>query len=345
MNIFLIPYTWLRHLQGAIWCAFFALIFWWFHITYIAWIGSFWHPSWDGIYFFGGLSATVSAGSIFIEASLHRWTIQKRLRKILFAGSIAFGLYLILGPLCSWISQGILYLILPDNAESIEQASNNYLVSLQYTLDSFIACGMSTSVATFLMRSEKNKTVFFNHITSGFHAALFSAIFWTAFHSFFPFFTLLGLTYHLYWAGFAGCIAFGFFFGLGSWSIPISLYAGWIRVLSGYRFGHRVPIDGGDGLPKERFVGHYPNGLDLFLPVEQGVQELHMSVFLNDSGEYILRGLGQQKIQVKRSLEWVQLHYDPNLPAPYESNLSSGDRIQIGREAEIEFVILPREER
>ena len=138
------------------------------------------------------------------------------------------------------------------------------------------------------------------------------------------------------------CLWFFSDWALGQFSL---LYAGWIRVLSGYRFGHRVPIDGGDGLPKERFVGHYPNGLDMFLPVEQGVQELHMSVFLNDSGEYILRGLGQQRIQVKRSLEWVQLHYDPNLPAPYESNLSSGDRIQIGNDAEIEFVILPREER
>ena len=169
-------------------------------------------------YFFGGLSGTVSAGSIFIEASLHRWPIKKRLRNISFAGGIAFGIYLLLGPFCSWISQGLLYFILPDNTESIEHASNNYLVSLQHTLDSFVACGISTSIATFLMRSEKTRMVFFNHLTSGLHAALFSAIFWTAFHSFFPFFTWLGLTYHLYWAGFAGCIIFGFFFGLGSWS-------------------------------------------------------------------------------------------------------------------------------
>jgi hypothetical protein len=337
MNIFLIPYTWIRHLQGAIWCAFFSLIFWWAHITWIAWIGSFWNSSWDGIYFFGGLAGTVSGGSIFIEASLHRWTIRKRITKIIFASAIAFGLYFVLGPLLSWLSS-----LFVSSKEGIENAANHYLVSLQYTIDSFIACGISTSLAVFFMRADKNKMMFFNHITAGIHAAMFSALFWTAFHSFLE---RLDFSYHLYWSGFSACIMFGFFFGLGSWSIPNSLYAGWIRVLSRYRFGHRVPIDGGDGLPKERFVGHYPNGLDLFLPVEQGVQELHLSVFLNDSGEYLLRGLGQQKSQVKRSLEWVQLHYDPRLPAPYESNLSSGDRIQIGTDAEIEFIILPREER
>ena len=32
-------------------------------------------------------------------------------------------------------------------------------------------------------------------------------------------------------------------FGLGSWSIPDDLYAGWLRILSAQRFGHRVPID------------------------------------------------------------------------------------------------------
>ena len=336
MNIFLIPYTWLRHLQGAIWCSFFALIYWWLHISWIAWIGAFWNASWDAIYFFGGLAATVTGGSIFIEASLHRWNLRLRISKISLASGMGFGFYFIIGPICSWIS----YLFM--SSQGMEDAGNNFLVSLRYTIDSFIACGISTGMAVFLMRTEKNRVVFFNHMISGMYAGVFSALFWTAFHSFLE---RLYFDYHLYWSGFSACVSFGFFFGLGSWTIPTSLYAGWIRVLSNYRFGHRVPIDGGDGLAKERFIGHYPNGLDLFLPVDQGVQELHISVFLNDQGEYILRGLGQERIQVKRSLEWVQLHYDPKLPAPYESNLSSGDRIQIGTDAEIEFVILPREER
>jgi hypothetical protein len=150
--------------------------------------------------------------------------------------------------------------------------------------------------------------------------------------------------YHLYWAGAASSLFFGFIFGFCTWAIPDSLYAGWLRVLSHNRFGHRVPIDAKQGGAKERFVGHYPNGLDLFLPYEDGVMELHVSVFVDSNQNYFIRGLSQQNTGVKRFLERFQLDYNELQPAPYETKVSSGDRIRIGDGTEIEFIMLPREE-
>ena len=73
-------------------------------------------------------------------------------------------------------------------------------------------------------------------------------------------------------------MSFGFTFGLSTRTIPDDLYVGWIRVLKGARFGHRIPIDAKEDKPKERFIGAYPNGLDLFFPVEETVQPLHASI-------------------------------------------------------------------
>ena len=47
---------------------------------------------------------------------------------------------------------------------------------------------------------------------------------------------------------------------------------------------------------------------------------------------------------MKRFLEWVRLDYDPRSPVPVETQLESEDRIRMGDAAEIEFIVLPREE-
>ena len=63
---------------------------------------------------------------------------------------------------------------------------------------------------------------------------------------------------------------------------------------------------------------------------------------------YWLRGLSLQPTLLRRFLERIDLRYDRTRPAPLETRLTSGDRIEIGdgaRNAEIEFLMLPREER
>ena len=136
--------------------------------------------------------------------------------------------------------------------------------------------------------------------------------------------------------------------GLFAWPIPTELYAGWVRVLSDRRLGYRVPVDSPEAPVSERFIGHFPRGLDLYLPVEDGLAELHVSFVRNDRGEYSVRGLSQFPTTVRRFLESVDLHYDPRHPSPLETELSSGDRVGLSDGVHttwVEFVMLPREER
>ena len=76
--------------------------------------------------------------------------------------------------------------------------------------------------------------------------------------------------------------------------------------------------------------------------------EMHLSVAVDDQHRYFARGLSLAPTTVRRFLERVDLSYDPSRPAPLETRLSSGDRIMLGngaRVAELEFLMLPREER
>ena len=43
-------------------------------------------------------------------------------------------------------------------------------------------------------------------------------------------------------------------------------------------------------------------------------------------------------VEVRDSYDW-----DPAAPAPYETPLFDGDRVELGPDAEVEFVVLPRE--
>ena len=110
----------------------------------------------------------------------------------------------------------------------------------------------------------------------------------------------------------------------------------------------RIPVDAEDGAPTERFVGHFTRGLDLFLPGEDGVMEMHLSVVVNEKQQYSARGLSLQPTRVKRFLEKINLRYDPRRPAPLATKINSGDRIELGEGqhlAELEFLMLPKEER
>ena len=108
-----------------------------------------------------------------------------------------------------------------------------------------------------------------------------------------------------------------------------------------------MPIDATELGPKERFVGHFPRGLDLFLGVSDGVMEMHISVAVDKKQRYWLRGLSLRPTMLRRFLERVDLRYDPRRPAPLETRLRSGDHIEIGdgnNSAQLEFLMLPREE-
>ena len=151
----------------------------------------------------------------------------------------------------------------------------------------------------------------------------------------------------LYLGSALGAFFWGVMFGLFVWPIPRSLYAGWIRVLSAERYGMRVPIDRPDGASSERFIGHFPRGLDLYLPGECGVAELHTSFVVDAEQNYSVRGLSQQPTRVKRFLESIDLSYAPSRPAPLETALAMEDRVYMGngeQESVVEFLLLPKEE-
>jgi hypothetical protein len=211
------------------------------------------------------------------------------------------------------------------------------LVSLRYRSGAFALAGLSTALGPLAVRRFRGVLA---HLGAGLAAGLVASATWYT----------VGRTVaaDLYVADAAMVLVFGLVFGWFAWGIPESLYAGWIRVLSAWRFGHRIPVDAPDAAPKERFIGHFPRGLDLFLPLETGVQEMHVSVAVDARQRYLARGLSLAPTTLRRFLERVDLRYDPRRPAPLETRLASGDRLVLGQGAassEVEFLMLPREER
>ena len=87
--------------------------------------------------------------------------------------------------------------------------------------------------------------------------------------------------------------------------------------------------------------------MSLWLPAEEGVREMHLSVAVDDKKAYAARGLSLYPTQVKRSLEKVDIRYDATRPLPMETPLSSGDVLVVGdgqQQTVLEFVMLPRKE-
>ncbi len=333
MNIFLVPYTRWRHLAMALWCGAAGLLAWWLVLAITLYgSGPSWDPKWDGPLLLGTIAAFVSSSSILGEDNLRRRPLLARLGRTALAALIAVGNTLI----WYWLWHMLAPVLMPDAWHS--DAADASLVSLRYRLGAFFMAGMSTGIAGAFVRRFQNLV---SHVAGGITAALAAGGAWYLLGANFQ-----GLT-DLYLAGAAMGLTWGFLYGLITWPIPDELYAGWVRVLSAGRFGRRIPVDHPDGGAKERFVGHFPRGLDLFLPVEQGVAEMHVSVAVNAKGDYSARGLSLAPTKVKRFLERVDLRYDPRRPAPLETRLSSGDRIILGegaQQAELEFIMLPREE-
>ena len=334
MNIYLIPYTPFRHTAVAVVCAGLCLVAWWIFLG-ACWVGPRWNQSWDGPIFLGALAAAAGGGSVLAEGALRRQALWKRLLltglATLLSGSFAVGWY--------WVWAGILgpNVLSKINASEMDEPS---LVSLRYTILGWVAAGWGAGLGAAAVRRLRGG---FAHLVGGVVAGLVGGLVWFASgYSKWP------IANDLFLAGALGATAFGFAYGLFTWGVPDDLYAGWLRVLTVTRHARRIPIDGPDAGPRERFVGHFPRGLDLFLPVDDGVMELHLSVLVNRKHEFRGRGLTLQPTAVRRFLERVDLSYDRTRPAPLETRLSSGDRITMGppgRQTVVEFLLLPREER
>lgn len=335
MNIFLIPYTWIRHFSVSFVCAGAGLIAWWLVLS-IATLRPLWNVAWDGAVYISVLCAFVAGASTLAEVSLKREAIWKQVGKTLGSGMIS-GFLAMLG---YWAWHAAVGPLLFDDAGAADLTEPT-LVSLRYRLVAFVLAGMQAGVGPLVFRRGKG---FFTHLGAGIVAGLAGATAWYAWgYSKF----VVGYS-DLYLASALGAMVFGAAFGLFAWGIPDSLYAGWVRVVSETRHGRRIPIDAKDGSPRERFIGHFPRGLDLFLPAEDGVLELHTSVMVTRKQEYRARGLTLQPTLVRRFLERIDLRYDPRRPAPLETRLSSGDRFVLGPANDVtvlEFVMLPREER
>ena len=63
MNIFLLPYTWMRHLAMAFWCGGAGMMAWWLVLTVVVQFGVYWPPSWDGPVLMCAVSAAVASAS------------------------------------------------------------------------------------------------------------------------------------------------------------------------------------------------------------------------------------------------------------------------------------------
>lgn len=335
MNIFLIPYTWMRHVAVALVSACAGLMAWWVSLALFSFAAR-WPASWDGPIFLGLLAGWTAGASTLAEGSLRREPARSRAWKPL-AGGLGSGL------LAALLAAAWLNLVAPwfGGADADADIAAVDLVSLRYRAPAFALAGLATSVAPLAFRRFQGVRA---HVGAGLAAGLVAAAAWFAA----GYTTFVLGSGALYIAGAVGAGAFSGTFGLLAWGIPDRLYAGWLRVVSDERLGRRIPVDSADGSARERFVGHYPRGLDVFLPAHGGVMELHASVLVTRDQVYRARGLTLHPTTLRRFLERIDLRYDPARPAPLETVLQSGDRLELGPPGQatvVEFLMLPREER
>jgi hypothetical protein len=349
VNIYLLPYTAARHLAMALWCAGAGLLAWWLVLTVMVELEtSLWSAALDGPVLLCALAAAITGASVAGEDNLRRAPLKVRALRL--GIGLGLGVGLCAAGVAAW-TFGLPLLLNADSA-AYANAVDPTLVSLSYRVGLFGVMGLSCGVATLVVRKLADPI---SHVFGGIAAGLFGGALWFILSG-----TTLGgllspyllnvpsLGQDLFLAGAGLAAGAGFAFGLLTWGIPDDLYAGWLRVLSPERFGRRIPIDPLDDAGRERFVGHFPRGLDLWLPVQDGVMELHLSIKVDKDKVYAARGLSLQPTTVHRFLERVDLRYNPSRPAPFETVLSSGDRIVMGSGAarsEVEFLMLPKEER
>ena len=335
MNVKLVPYAWPRHILGGLLGGAVCLIAWWGLVLWWGAFGPSWPAKWDGGVLLALIATSAASTSVFLEGALFREHPAQRATKIGIAGGVTL-FFSLLGFWCWDAGLGpMIFDGFGDKTAGVD-ARDATLVTIRYRLGAFVLVGLATAVGPLSARRGKFAL---QHLGAGLAAGLGAVAVWGLLHMF--------QVRHLYLASAGLAVSWGFLFCALSWAIPDSLYAGWIRVLSPHDFGRRVPVDGLDHTPRERFVGHWPIGLDMFQPLEGGVYEMHMSAAVDSQQRYKARGLTLAPTRVKRFLESVDLRYDARRPAPLETRLRSGDRIFMGegpQQTVLEFVMLPREE-
>jgi hypothetical protein len=333
VNIFLIPYTWYRHLAMAFWCAAWGLAAWAAVLTFLVKLSPGWHPALDGSVLLSTLAGTIAFASIAGEAALRRRSVFSSSWRLLLATALTVGL-----SMAGYWFWGEVFNRLVYSDQAALDAVNSSLVTLRYRVGAFALAGLASGVGPLVLRRGAG---WIEHLAGGLASGLAGAAAWH----------LLNYQGHgsdLFWAGAGLGLVWGFMHGLLVWGVPDDLYAGWLRVLSWNRYSRRIPVDALNGEPNERFVGHFTRGLDLFLGADDGVAEMHVSVAVDVKQRYAVRGLSLAPTRVRRFLEQIELRYDSRRPAPLQTTLKSGDRIELGegeQQAQLEFIMLPKEER
>lgn len=345
MNITLLPYTWTRHFAPALVAGSLGCLIWWLFLLYDVQIaplvGLAIRAEGEGPLVLGTMAGAMAAVSLGLEGKLRR------------EGLIAAVGLPIAGFLVAWLLTVITLIgvqaALPFVASKAMtvRAADPAFVSLRYRLLGWLAAGFWAGAASYAARAFWYRAwfAFFENIIGGVAAGAIGA---ATYHLMYTYgFPPLGIARDLYLATPLGLTMFGYTFGLLAWGVPDELYGGWVRVLSGPRAGYRIPILRPDGTSAERFIGHYPRGLDVNVPAEAGAAELHVSLLNDGSTRYAVRGLSQAPTTVSRMLESVDLRYDPARPAPLETDLHMEDRVTLGTGAQttdIEFLLLPKED-
>ena len=329
MNIRLVPFTWARHIHVALVTVSTAVLCWWALIMLVGLRGTLWPAQLDGPIFIGVLSFGVVLGGVVAEGMLDargaKWWVKSSLLGAVLVGGLGAG-----G--AAWLAHFLLLKISSSAASNFEIAP--VISSVRYAVWGFCAGGLFTGIGLVVVRGSKDK---FNLLGGGLAGGLAASVVWWVSKE----------TYDPFVASGLAAVAWGAVTGLLAWIVPSSLYSGWVRVLSGSRFGWRVRVDSENETSSELVVGHYPLGLDMWLPANEGVRELHLSVANTDDGRYVGRGMSLYPTVVSRFLERVDLRYDPEKPVPLETPLSSGDMITLSdgqTGTHLEFVMLPKRE-
>jgi hypothetical protein len=368
VNIALIPYTARRHVVMGMLLAAAGLGAWWWTLFLVVVVNpllwdlfqlQFWSRT-EGWFYLGSIGTVVAFLSVFFEGTLRRRALGWRFFWSWFGAMVTLSGISLGLPTVRWV------LPLFTGELTDQLLSDPALLTLRYRLSLFLVLGVWSGVGPWCARRlhalvTRNTRyggrdgevappppgwaewfgILFSHVVGSVVAGLFAALAW---HVPGYYDDLAG---DLYVASALAAATFGGIHGLLVWPIPDDLYAGWIRVLSYERYGLRIPIPHTDGSPAERFLGHFPRGLDLYMPAEAQVMELHTSFVMDRERGYAVRGLSISPTVVKRTLERIDLRYDVRRPAPLETQLRMEDRILLGPsgDTEVEFLMLPKEER
>lgn len=371
MNIILIPHNWSRHVAVAFYTGAVPVLIWWLLLNWLVVLGPILYPSgmlWapyaEGTILFSLMAAGIAWVHISAEGGLRRRAIVWKVALPFLAAFFSLLFTALFVVAVEYLTPAIIGLIWPGFGALY---ADPHAATLRHRLLDFLLAGLVVGLSTLAVRGlwgftgslarfipESAKAFIelpenpvkvsigmaVHHVFGGVAASLMGAAVWhLCAHVIFK---------DMYLASALGFGTWGFTYGLLAWGVPADLYAGWIRVLSSHRYGHRIPIDTPEGGPVERVAGHYPRGLDLWVGAEHGMAELHASFVVDRDGGYAVRGLSQQPMRVKRSLEAIDLSYDPISPVPLETDLRMEDRIYIGPDGNhtiVEFILLPKEER